>query len=137
MEFTSSMFNPRWTFVHSICLGSSCLPQNIHLGWMSPVNLVPPFGLQRPFFIYYGCNMKYIFQVLCFPSCMDNDTLSICVMGCVVSSPISINLGVFKSFVSKPLCMTSHVVWNFRIHILNIVIWYTSYNWICHVLHHK
>jgi hypothetical protein len=31
---------------------------------------------------------------------MDNGTLPICVMGCVVSSPVSTNLGVFKSFVS-------------------------------------
>jgi hypothetical protein len=25
--------------LQSICIGSSCLPQNIHLDWMSPINL--------------------------------------------------------------------------------------------------
>jgi hypothetical protein len=44
------------------------------------------------------------------------------VMGCVVSSPVSINPGVFKSFVSKPFSMTNHVVWSSRIHILDIVV---------------
>jgi hypothetical protein len=57
--------HPRWTFVHSfpllqsICFGSSCFPQNIHLGWMSLVNLVPPFGLRRPnFLLWLECNQK-------------------------------------------------------------------------------
>jgi hypothetical protein len=58
--------------------------------------------------------------------------LPICVMGCVVSSPISTN-----PRVSRPFSMTSHVVWSSKIHMPNIVIWYTSYHWICHVLHHK
>jgi hypothetical protein len=32
---------------------SSCLPQNIHLGWMSLVNLVPPSGLRRQIFLLW------------------------------------------------------------------------------------
>jgi hypothetical protein len=58
--------------------------------------------------------------------------LPICVMRCVMSSPVSTNPGVFK-----PFSMTSHMVWSSRIHIPDIVIWYTSYHWIYHVLHHK
>jgi hypothetical protein len=39
--------------LQSICLGSSCLPQNIHLGLMSHVNLVPPSSLRRPNFLLW------------------------------------------------------------------------------------
>jgi len=106
MEFTSCMFTSKVNihpFLSPFAINLPWFfmsPQNIHLGWMSPVNFVPPFGLRRPpFFVMVG-TLSTSFKYFVCPSCMDNGTLSICVMGCVVSSPISINLSVFKSFVS-------------------------------------
>jgi Fe-S-cluster-containing dehydrogenase component len=53
----------------------------------------------KTIFVFNGWNMKYTFKYFLCPSYMDNDTLPICVMGCVVSSLVYTNLGVFKSFV--------------------------------------
>jgi len=108
-------------------------PLAINLFWLFMSSIKHPFGLNvtcKPcstiwpmetiFFVMVGTRSTY-FKYFVYPSCMDNGTLLICVMGCVVSSPISINPSVFKSF-SKPLSMISHVVWSSKIHIPNIVI---------------
>ncbi len=104
---------------------------------MSPVNLVPPFGLRRPNFCY-GWNMKYIFRVLCLFILHGQWHLAnLCDGMCnvIISFHKPRCLQIF--YVSKPFSMTSHLVWSSRIHIPNIVVWYTSYHWICHMLHHK
>ncbi len=70
MEFTSCMFTskvnicPFLSPLQSICFGSSCLPQNIHLGWMSFINLVPPFGLQRSNFLLWSEHEVHLSSIL-------------------------------------------------------------------------
>jgi hypothetical protein len=69
------------------------------------------------------------FKYFVYPSCMDNGTLPIYVMGCVVSSPVSINPNVFKFFVSL-----NHFPWlimwfeALKSTYQTLFIWYISYH---------
>ncbi len=98
MEFTSSMV-------------TSKVPFAINLPWFFMSSTKHPFGLNvtcKPCSTIWPMETKYFvmvgtwstsFKYFVCPSCMDNGTLPICVMGCVVSSLVSTNPGVFKSFV--------------------------------------
>ncbi len=106
MEFNWGMFTSKV----NICPFLSRFA--INLPWFFMSSTKHPFGLDvtcKPcstiwptktnFFVMVG-TWSTSFKYFVCPSCMDNGTLPICVMGCVVSSPVSTNLGVFKSFVS-------------------------------------
>ncbi len=106
MKFTLGMFTSKMNIRPSLS------PLVINLPWFFMSFTKHPFGLnvtckpcstiwpiETRFFVMVG-TWSTSFKYFVCPSCMDNGTLPICVMGCVVSSPVSTNLGVFKSFVS-------------------------------------
>ncbi len=142
MKFTLGMFTSK------VNIRPFLSPFVINSPWFFMSSTKHPFGLnftRKPCFTIWPTETIFFvmvrtwrsFKYFVCPSCMDNGTLPIYVMECVMSSLVSTNLSVFKSFVFKPFSMTSHVIWSSRIHIPYIVIWYTSYHWICHVLHRK
>jgi len=112
MEFTSCMFTSKvniypflflfainllWFFMfstkHSLKLNVICKPCSTI--WPTKIKLFIMVKTWSTCFKYFVCS-----------SYMDNDTLPICVMGCEVSSPIFINLGIFKSLMSL-----NHYLW--------------------------
>ncbi len=106
VEFTRGMFTSK------VNIRPFLSPFVINLPWLFMCSTKHPFGLnvnykpcstiwptETKFFVMVGTWSTFLKYFVC-PSCMDNDTLPICVMGCVVSSPVSTNHGVFKSFVS-------------------------------------
>ncbi len=106
MEFTLGMFTSKvnirpflslftinlpWFFTsstkHPLGLNVTCKPCSTI--WPMETNFFVMVGTWNTSFKYFVC-----------PSCMDNGTLPVCVMGCVMSSPVSTNPGVFKSLKS-------------------------------------
>ncbi len=106
MEFASSMFTSK------VNIHPFLFPFAINLPWFFMSSTKHPFGLnvtykpystiwptETKFFVMFG-TWSTSFKYFVCPSCMDNGASLICVMGCVMSSLVSTNLGVFKSFVS-------------------------------------
>jgi len=119
MEFTSGMFTSK------VNIHPFLSPFAINLLWSFMSSIKHPFGLnvtckpcstiwftETKFFVMVG-TWSTSFKYFVCPSCMDNGTLIIYVTGCVVSSPVSTNPSVFKSFVSL-----NHSPW--------LVIWFEA-----------
>jgi hypothetical protein len=97
MEFTSSMFTSKV----NIC--TFFFPFAINLPWffMLSINLVPPSHLSRLIFLLWLQHKVHLSSILFAHLGWTMAPCKICVMGCVVSSPVSTNLGVFKSLMSQ------------------------------------
>ncbi len=106
MEFTSCMFTAKV----NIC--PFFFPFAINLLWFfmsstkHPLELNVTYKLcstiwptETKFFVMVK-TWSTSFKYFVYPSCMDNGTLIICVIGCVISSLVSTNPSVFKSLVS-------------------------------------
>jgi hypothetical protein len=135
MEFTSCMFTSKV----NICPFLS--PFTINLPWLFMSLTKYPFRLNVTYetlfhhlaygdqFFCYGWNMKYIFHVLCLPILHGQWHLAnLCDGMCSVITSFHKPCCLQILYVSKPFSMTSHVVWSFRIHISDIVIWYIFYH---------
>ncbi len=119
MEFTLGMF------ISKVNICPFLSPFAINLLWFFRSSTKHPFGVnvtckpcstiwptETKFFVMVG-TWNTSFKYFVYPSCMDNGTLPICGMGCVMSSPISTNPSLFKSFVSL-----NHSPW--------LVIWFKA-----------
>ncbi len=142
MEFTLGIFTSKMN-IHPFIF-----PFLVNLPWFFMFSTKRPLGLNvicKPCFTIWLTKTKFFvmvgtwstsFKYFVCPSYMDNGTLLICVMGCVVSSLVCTNLGVFKSLVSL-----NHspwlIMWFEALESTHQTLQYTSYHWICHVLHHK
>jgi len=105
MEFTSCMFTSK------VNIHPFLFPFAINLLWFFKSFTKHPLGLNvtyKPCSTIWPTNTKLFvmvktwntsFKYFVCPFCMDNGTLPICVMGCVMSSPVSTNPSVFKSLM--------------------------------------